>query len=216
MGGSLPSPRVFAGHAVTTTTKGVCKLCNKHWMSRLETAAKPFLEPMLLGKHVVLNLDAQRILLQWIVLKMMVWEQTHLASAVFTRDQTLAFATDRTIPKKTAIWLFFSDAGTMRARVTRAFASLWLPSEVPTYFPVGANTQTVLFRVGQLVVFMTNTRLASVELGEFRQSVAKRLWPSRRRFLLWPPSVAVDAEQETHLANTLTRYLGRPNFTVMM
>lgn len=217
MGGDAPPPEVFHGHAVTTTAKGTCDLCNRHWMSRLEVAARPALEPMLQGHRVSLDPGAQRTLAEWITLKMMVWEQINIASAVFTRDQTLAFARDRTIPENVVISILKSKHTDMRARITRAFIALFLtPSETPVYFPVGLNTQTTLFRVGRLIIHFSYSRLPELDFGEHRQTLAKRLWPPRRRLLSWPPINSVGDAEEDHIAASLARlieaYGARPVF----
>jgi len=56
-------------------------------MSGVESAAKPFLEPMLLGRRVVMQIADQRAVANWIVLKAMVIEQTDPLAVMFTREK---------------------------------------------------------------------------------------------------------------------------------
>lgn len=206
----LPEPRIVHGHAVTTKVKGVCKQCNHGWMSGVETAVKPFLEPMLLGRSVTLSPAAQRAVTEWIVLKMMVWELTLPTTAVFRRDQTLEFARTRAIPDNIRIWLFRSLDPGRHARITRAFSGLFPLDQVPCVIPKEPNTQTALFRIGKLIAFFVHSHLPELELGKFRQVDAKVLWPPRGRVLSWPPLNSISWAASDHIANTLGRFLGRP------
>jgi hypothetical protein len=45
--------------------KRVCATCNSGWMSSLENAAKPYVEPMILGTQTTLHPAAQRIVVRW-------------------------------------------------------------------------------------------------------------------------------------------------------
>jgi hypothetical protein len=52
----------------------VCRPCNTGWMSRLETATKPILRPLMLGEATHLDRESQTILSAWASLKAMVAE----------------------------------------------------------------------------------------------------------------------------------------------
>jgi hypothetical protein len=52
----------------------ICGNCNNRWMSRLETAAKPILLPMIRGSEVVLSIPQQRVLAAWAQLKMICYD----------------------------------------------------------------------------------------------------------------------------------------------
>ncbi len=207
----LPSPLITHGHPVNTTVKAVCKNCNNVWMSILEQNAKPYVEPMLLGKPIILDLNSQRLLMEWTTLKMMVWEHSQAPeSIVFTRSETLLFSKSRIIPDNVRAWVFRSSDPVMRASIIRGYASILpidgLLNEPPTH----ANTQTALFRVGKLLIYFFHSRLPELEIGKFRQFDAKVLWPPLRHSLKWPPMRDMGIQQGRHIAESLKRFLAKP------
>jgi hypothetical protein len=210
----IPTGRVLHGHPTTRKIKAVCRVCNTGWMSRLETAAKPFLEPMIQGKRVVLSRDAQRILMEWVILKMMVWEMTDPRGKVFTREETLAFAASRTLPATLRIWLFRTRIPNF-AHITRAFVALFVagdPSAIKNKdIP---NTQTVLFGIGQLVIYVLQSNIPALDLSKHSQRFAKRVWPIFRADMPWPPMGDLNATEIRYLGTTLSRYLGRVGFPI--
>lgn len=209
-----PGQRIRYGHPTTRTLKVVCKPCNNMWMSRMETAAKPHLKPMLLGTPVMLCADAQLALTQWITLKMMVWEHVDTTTAVFTRNQTLAFGKERAIPANLQIWVLCAKDGGY-ANISRSFTALFPRElfhtrEITEAMKNTANTQTVLFGIGKLLIFFVHSHLPDLELGKNRQAFAKALWPPFRPTLRWPPMKSLTITDRRHLAMMLDRYLKRP------
>lgn len=195
--------RVRHGHTSTVTVKAVCKACNNGWMSGLENAAKSALEPMLSGRRVRLSAADQSRLAAWVMLKAMVLGETDEKAPIFTREETLVFARDRSVPQRTNIWLFRSADAVRRARVTMAFAHV---SDRPVDTFVRANVQTILIRIGRLVVFVSHTK-SQLEPGGFRQTLAKALWPPRGQELMWPPINVLGRQGEDEIAGHLDRFL---------
>lgn len=68
--------REWTAPSFTSEAKVVCKDCNEGWMNDLEAAAKPILAPMLRGKRVVLDTDAQAIVARWLTKTAMVFQRT--------------------------------------------------------------------------------------------------------------------------------------------
>lgn len=195
--------RVRHGHTSTITVKAVCKSCNNGWMSVLEVAAKPTLELMLPGRRVRLSEPEQTTLAAWVMLKAMVLGETDEKAPIFTREETLAFSRDRRMPQRTTIWLFRSADAVRRARVTMAFAQV---SARPVETFVKANIQTILIRIGRLVVYVSHSK-SELEPEKFRQTSAKLLWPPRGQELAWPPINALDRQGEDEIAGYLDRIL---------
>src|ERR1700710_3104537 len=54
-------------NVINATVNSICKDCNEGWMSRLESATKPVLAPMVYGHGVTLPVSAQEILRRWAV-----------------------------------------------------------------------------------------------------------------------------------------------------
>ena len=202
----LPSDRVLHGHPTTRKLRVVCRGCNNGWMSQLESAVKPLLEPMILGHRVQLNEAAQRILAEWITLKIMVWEPTDQRGTVFKRAQTIAFGADRKSPANLKIWLFRTQIPNF-AHITRAFTALFRTSDISIADRQIPNTQTVPFGIGQLVIWVVYSELSDFELAKHSQRFAKALWPPRSCALLWPPMRSLNADEIRHLGLTLGRFL---------
>jgi hypothetical protein len=165
--------------------KVVCKLCNERWMSGMETAAKPFIERMLLGRRVEMNLAAIQATAAWITLKMVMFDCEIESTATFTREDTLKFAADRQIPEGIQIWLF-RTAELERAAYILRDSSTTTSHKAGTSSVVG-KVQTTLFGVGRLAVYFVSNRAVGLDLSEPSQFRAKRLWIPRGPSLTWPP-----------------------------
>lgn len=55
--------------------KGVCETCNNTWMSQIESAAKPLLEPMIRGQRRAIPPRDQKTIATWMALKTLVAER---------------------------------------------------------------------------------------------------------------------------------------------
>jgi hypothetical protein len=177
-------------------------------MHRLEDRAKPFIEPMLLGRSVTLNKAAIETLAAWVTLKMMVYEATDPTEAVFTRAETLQFAQDERIPPDVRIWLFRTSGPERRAWITRSFAAM---SHGAGSTPVKSNVGLTVFIIGRLVVVFAINRVRPLNLKEPTQRRAKRLWPARGARLVWPPLVDIaesDIADMTLALNTFIKSRG--------
>jgi hypothetical protein len=89
------------------TTKAVCHDCNTGWMSKLEAALKPILEPMFEGKSVSLDIYQQQLIALWMVKMAFVWDSTkgrNTDNAFFRHADGTALA-QRIMPPFTAVWL---------------------------------------------------------------------------------------------------------------
>lgn len=201
-----PDSRPVHGHPTTRKVKAVCRPCNNGWMSALEDEAKPMLAQMLSGNRIVLDELAQRTLVDWVVMKMMVWEVTDDRGRVFTRPETLAFATSRTLPVTLRIWLFRTRLPNF-AHITRTFTSLFAVGEsIDGSVANIPNTQAMFFGVGQLVIWVVQSSIEGFDPIAHRQRLARPLWPMFRRNLAWPPIEALNASQMAHLATILFRF----------
>lgn len=62
-----PQARGTHDTADNMVTGRVCESCNSGWMNEIETAARPYIEPMALGRGVVVPREAQAMIATWIV-----------------------------------------------------------------------------------------------------------------------------------------------------
>ena len=92
---------------VPLVTKRVCADCNSGWMSRLETAVRPILEPMLRGTRVTVPAAGQQLLARWIVKTAMVLEHTGAAvrKKFFLQTEHSDVRADARLPSNSFIWL---------------------------------------------------------------------------------------------------------------
>ena len=192
------------GHTTTTTIRAVCKGCNNGWMSHLETDAKAFIEPMLIGHRVTMNRDQIQIVASWIVLKMMVYDSETPEEAVFTRQETLEFARNRSIPNGVMILLCKAKERENRAYLTRAFANI---SQIRGPFRIRARIQVTTFVIGRLVVFFSLNRVKSLKLNEPSQRRAKRLWPPRGAVVSWPPDLTATEMDVANISLALRHFV---------
>lgn len=68
--------RQWTAPSFTTKAKIVCDDCNHGWMSELENAAEPILTPMLQGKRLILDDEAQTIVARWLTKTAMMFQHT--------------------------------------------------------------------------------------------------------------------------------------------
>lgn len=98
------------GSAAVYKLKDVCHHCNTGWMSRLETAARPTLLPLLNGEPTDLDTDAQTVIGQWAhktaiafdaVIGRTRQEPRHIPPAAGTR----LFHDTRVVPAGCSVWI---------------------------------------------------------------------------------------------------------------
>jgi hypothetical protein len=206
-------------HLTVTLEHMVCQECNNTWMSRLENrGVKPFLEPMLTGKHAVtLDETQQRDLAHWAVIKVLLMEhamrqrRAHLRPAVgyAPSDPELAWLYGNDDPPpRSRVWLGAFDA---RDRILVSTQSRLLTSAPTrgTAAPVAAHMTTLTIGHVLLQIFSTNFVLAdagSVPAYDanppqpYAQALS-RIWPIGRSRLQWPPSTHISPEVLDKAAN---------------
>jgi hypothetical protein len=194
---TLARPVEVQSRQGSTTTKKirvVCQKCNNEWMGDIETAAKPILSRVILGRADVLDQAAQKVLAVWIALKVMVGEQNRPKDAVVTQEQRDEFKENRTIPEGMRIWIANYKGETWRFRYRRHNATLTLPN--PKVMPVGGkNVQTTTFGFGNLLVHTMTYSRQGVDINQFVKvgSQMTILWPSAAPTISWPePFVLLD------------------------
>ena len=80
----------------SAVTKLVCHDCNTGWMSRLESRAKPLLEPMMLGHPQTLNPSEQLTVATWACKTVVVFEATLSTEDNFSiEDRQVIMSEDR-------------------------------------------------------------------------------------------------------------------------
>lgn len=154
------------GGAITKKLRVVCQTCNNGWMSRLEDDVKPFLTPLIRGEPIILDLEQQRTLAEWITLKMMVAEFNIPAEVVIPQIDRDALYLKRIIPSYFRIWAISSNSEKWRSRYIRHNATFSLPGTVPT-FKTKRNTQTIAWGVGKIFIYVMMSTAPGLDLIDF-------------------------------------------------
>jgi hypothetical protein len=198
------------GHITTVKVRAVCAKCNNEWMSAIEVAAKPVAIPMMLGKPLTLDRTMQTALVNWLVLKLMVMEQTNRSDATFSSHDREQFLVNRTVPAYVRIW------------ITQCFSNVWCNAYLRHAATLGStlsdrpkddkkNSFATAFGIGELFVFAIGTTATDVDLAGFFElgDELKQLWPLVQDLLKWPPDCAINdagATRVTGLFGALMRH----------
>jgi hypothetical protein len=83
----------------------VCEKCNGGWMSRLESSAKPILEPMIHDSSSVIDYVQQSVIAAWAIKTAMVFECTKASSAFYSQGDRSHLLTWSTPPPDTLVWI---------------------------------------------------------------------------------------------------------------
>ena len=96
---SLPAvSRARPGSVKTKRIRVVCATCNNGWMSRLETAVKPIILPLIQGHACTLDQEAQALLARWITVKAIVTEYSQDDQRLTPSVDRIALANEYAIP----------------------------------------------------------------------------------------------------------------------
>lgn len=95
---------VQQGSLHTLRLKCVCAECNNTWMSRLQEAAKPIIQRMMLGESVLSEVD-QFVLASWCTMTAFVFEHRHRNLSHSTQVVRERFAQSQTIPEGIIVWV---------------------------------------------------------------------------------------------------------------
>lgn len=154
------------GSAITKKLRVVCRGCNHGWMKAIEEAARPMLAPMITGVPIVLDRDQQRIVAEWITLKMMVAEHNIPGEVIVPQADRDKFFADRTIPSYFRIWVIASASEKWRSRYIRHNTTFMLPTVGSPPPTVKRNTQTIAWGIGRVFIYVMMSTAEGLDLQE--------------------------------------------------
>jgi hypothetical protein len=94
---------VTRGH-LGLVSRAPCKTCNSGWMSRLETAVKPIIVPMMKGEKRTLSQEDQLALARWVMKTVMMMEfLPDVTTALFEPADRFNFYQSLAIPSRTVM-----------------------------------------------------------------------------------------------------------------
>jgi hypothetical protein len=164
-------------------------------MSNLETQAKPFLQPMLEGRSVGLDIAAQTTITLWGMKIAMVLESIDAASRVFSDHERSQLRALSIIPNRTSAWLATTVQSTF-IMSTRTDHHAGQPLESSAY----ATTLVFGHVCIQFFTLRANPPVpegTSVEVDVRRgpwKDATVQVWTPQPNVAYWPPTVALDGE----------------------
>lgn len=172
----------------------VCKACNNGWMSRLETAARPILRPMLKGIGRPISQKDQGTLATWAVKTAMMLEfldTEHMP--VIPKEHYHFLKAEQLPPADTAVFLGAYRGG--RYDGYYWLQTLRLPDKPES--PIRPNAYFATLCVGHVVLQVVGITIPGFTLENRMPNVFTRIWPADVPSVLWPPRVALgDRELE--------------------
>lgn len=205
----VPKTRTKPGHARTKKVRVVCARCNNGWMNALETAARPFLTPLISTAGHTLAPAGALTVAQWIALKIMIGEHNQPGDAVTPPDERAKFRSALQLPPNFKIWIAKCGVGGWETAYLRHAATV---SATPGVRPEHRrkNIHSVTFGIGDLLVHALHTTAPGVERGlTFSESgVVIPLYPAAGE-ICWPPVRSISADEAAFLANTFARMMRR-------
>jgi len=185
--------RVITSKVLEITVETVCKDCNHHWMSDLETRASPMLKPMLKGETQGLSIEQQVLLAQWAAKTAMTLDQTFpvVEERVFSPDQCKQLMERKLPPPGVGVQLGRYAGGGIFLDFGHNDLYRTVPAEGPgRNRPDGYRTA---MRIDQLVVEVNVTSDAALDLRIAQTDVRNLLlpiWPCVGP-LAFPPRIAM-------------------------
>jgi hypothetical protein len=184
-------------------TRAFCRdNCNGGWMSRLEEAVKPILEPMLHGKPwTTLSVDDQRLLAFWATKTAFAFQTQEGASTMWARPEHFEalYAEQGPLPDS-QVWLGARErghAGWYRAHTLR------LPGSDEHDVDGFGVVLTVGFAVFWVVVPFTPS--VKLRLVSEAAMATKPIWPGLGRSVAWPPAQSIVPINLTELPQRFVR-----------
>ena len=181
--------------------KVVCKGrdgCNEGWMSNLEGAVKPIMEPLILGEKTGLRTSDQRLLAFWAAKTTAMVEYTGRRRTFSKEQRHLLYAgrSQYRLPPGFSVWAGSTGEVTESPKAYYYFhypaAIAW--DEGPVLLPSAINRwnmQQTTFVFGHLVLVVVSTTIRPVQrfdvvFGPYDDAM-RQIWPSPRH-CVWPVS----------------------------
>lgn len=175
--------RKWGGPQLDLKVKRVCKPCNNHWMSDIETGAIPYLKPMIRGEQVSLDEEARDIVATWAFLRAVMAEYTHPDQIAVPEAHRRWLYKERRPPRQGVyVWL----AGYVGEQWAGFYQQVPLATHKRPigsgYRPGHMNAYGVTFAIYKLV-FQIFGATTSPKGGDLRHSgplgeVTCRIWPN--------------------------------------
>ena len=185
----------FETPPLTLVVKSVCGPCNNGWMSEMEAAAKPILEPLLRFSGRRLHRREQRTLANWALLKAIVLDETHPDSRAILPEHADYLYRHHTLPDS-GCWAWMATYNVEQELVHYAYQGLQLTEPDSTQQPEFPTAYVVTLSAGPVVFQIAGTSLPDL-------SWEGVVFPQIDAVTLWPTSSSVEYRQRVAM-NTST------------
>jgi hypothetical protein len=178
----------------------VCISCNSGWMSALQVKAKPVVESMLDGRHVVLNTSEQSAFAAWVAMAVITAEQMDKTRIAVQPSDRRWLYENQIAPLHWGIWIAKHKASAVwRPRLIHHVIEFAKDGEnIEDASRRSHNTQATTYKVGEVLIhamscdpFPNIVRDCRYDLM-FPGKVA-RLWPAESS-IKWPLTTISDFE----------------------
>jgi hypothetical protein len=160
------------GSRLTRQMRRVCRSCNSGWMSQLQMAAHPLVEPLVRGEPIWLSPEDRAVVAAWATMTAMVGEYTDPESVGGTDAERRSLMTTGAPPASWRIWIARYDGGLGPPLYSHdSFASYPNPGE-----PVRLNGQASILVLGRLFIYAASLPIAK-QLDLFCKTIDRVLIP---------------------------------------
>lgn len=173
-------PRFKTANGPAFFTRAFCESCNNGWMSRLETAAKKILTPMMQGQQRDLSSDDQQVLAFWAIKTLLAFQTMESTVTTFAADEDFRELYETQAPLGRAqVWI-----GAQAKE-----DSCWYRAHDARHRDTGQDGYGATMAIGRVAFYVLIGRTESFNL-RVRGDAALRLreiWPGYGHSMLWPP-----------------------------
>lgn len=191
--------REWTNRFVSFKANVVCRdNCNSGWMSRLEGAARPLLEPMIRGERQTLSSAQQQVVAYWALKTTMMidFAQEEEFRSVPPADYARLYKAGTVLPN-TFVWLAAAEFG-RGALAQHRTLEFGLDGHT-------LNGYGGVVNVGHLVISVVKVDFGNgrvINIGGPLGPALVPLWPTRRT-LQWPPDVWLNRQQTVLLGQMI-------------
>jgi hypothetical protein len=204
--GNAMEQLAYPGKAFNLEVGRVCQqTCNGGWMSDLERAVRPILEPMLIGRAKPLGRDSQATLAAWAykTALMLNFAVPEIVRAADPAEYQHLFRYRRPPRAAKIAVAAYSGVATASYRGHALHVGSKVVGDGAPY-----NGYTMTFSVGQAAFHVVHTTLPNQEVTYSGRDIAQMIrwiWPIQRELFVWTRRPALDEAHFVALADALGR-----------
>jgi hypothetical protein len=192
-------PRTYSPARPEIVVRAVCKTCNNGWMAALEAEVKPFLEPMIRGDPVRLDVTMQAVLARWAA-KVVVLLEHYEAKAVILGPTDMDQIRGGQAPTGFHIRLAFraeDEPAPFDIYLANHFALPTGTTPMAAGKPATANSFSVTLGIGRLAIAIVGgPAIDNPDRWARGSEFPLMIWPPTVGGIEWPPANPVLGSRE--------------------